>query len=730
MKPKSWLAGTLFLLGILLMAGFSSPVLADDNPSVSLEQAIRSVKDAFVIPAEFSEFRSGYTSNNGQPTWNLDWNSSKEPVGNFSAQVNAQTGEIQSMSIWKNEPMTGSTMQIPRISQAEAQQKASELLQRLASRHLSELQLVQDADPLLPLSSYGPASYNFHWQRVYQGVPFPSNGAYITIRGDNGSVSNYSLQFTASVLPSTAGAISMEQARQAFNDAGMLELMYFQPSRIRPLSSGQKPEVILVYQLNHSSGGIIDALTGKPLPVNDNYGRYDGLGGGGGEMSLTTNQGQKAASNSSTPLSPEEVSEIEKSTKLISQEEAIQAVKKVVEIPTGLSLQQASLMSRSDFIATHIWDLGWSAQDSKNIGKSMNAQVNADNGELLSYGYYDGSDQTASGTGAIDRQAAQALADAFIKKVQPQRFEQVQLNDNQQAPWIRKMADQQSTQFFSYRRMVQGIPFPSNNISITVDTVNKRISNFNLYWGNYDFPSPGNSLNKQQAVDAFLQAQPLTMALYQEYGPNGPGAVKLVYQPIYDQKNVSYYNMIDAKNGQLLDGTGKPASLQHALRFNDIQDSFASNEITILGQAGLFGEYGQSFHPDEKITTGALLRAMLQVQDNNSEIAKMPADEILNQARSRGWIKEDVEADAQVSRVALAKLMIRYLNLERAAYAVGIFQVPYADADALPEGSLAYVALTNGLGILRGDGTNFNPQDMVTRAEAAAALVQTLKVAP
>lgn len=733
-RSKYWPGGIILLLVLLVMAVLPGVVMAADTQPVSLEQAIRTVKDVFAIPAEFSEFSSNYNNSNGQSVWSLNWNDSRDAGGNFSADVDAQSGEILNMNFWVNEKQDGSVAQIPSISRTEARQKAIALLAKIASHHLPELQPVQDNDELLPLGNYGPATYTFRWQRVSDGVPFPENGATMVIRGDNGSITNYNLQWTKAVLPATTGVISPEQARQAFDQAGMLELIYYQPSRYTRKPDGTEPAVVLVYQLNHSSGGVVDALTGQPLEPNSAF-RGDLMGGGGGgDMGYALSQKQNQASVSSTPLSPEEIKEVEKTTKLISQEEALQSVKKMVEIPDGLTLQQASLNAAGYSVATHVWNLSWNSADSNSsINRWMNVQVNAENGELLSYSFYTGSDdRTASAT--IDRPAAQALAEAFIKKVQPRRFLEVKLNesDRSQTPWISKWNSNQTTQYFSYRRIVNGIPFPGNSITVVVDAVNKQINSYDLNWSNLSFPAADKIINNKQAVDVLLQSQPLTLAYLQAYDANGPGTVQLVYKPLAVDQADSYYhyNLVDAKSGQMIDWQGNPVNRQQALKFDDIEGSFAAEDIKILGQAGLFGEYGHSFHPDENVTMVSLLRAMLITNDSSRLNAQLSADEIINQARSRGWIKEDVQANDTVSRLTLAQLMIRYLKLERAAHAVGVFQVPYADAGSLPEGSLPYVALTRGLGILYGDGTNFNPDNPVTRAQAAAALAHTLRVAP
>lgn len=727
MKVKKQQALCLLIMVIMLATAQPGLAQASDNAAVSLEQAVSIVKQNFDIPADFKEFKSGYSSYNGNATWTLNWAAGQGAEGSLDAQIDTQTGEVVSVYIWRNSWANTPTAQIPKISKTEAQAKAFQLLRSLASRHLSELQLVEGDDQLLPIGSYGPPTYNIRWQRIVNGVPFPSNGVTIIVRSDDASISSYQLNWDKAPLPDASRAVTLEQAQKAFFEAGMLELAYIRPSRILPPARGENPKILLIYQLAHPSGGVIDALSGKPLESSDRY--YNFADGGGADFM----SGKAKADESLSPtnvLSDEEIKEIEKTTRLLKQEQAVQAVKKHISIPAEYSLHEASLISPTDSLASHIWSLSWNSREGKMGGNSVYATVNAENGELLSFQSYDPDSENEPGI--IDRQAAQALAEKFLRQVQPERFSNTRLLDKDQIPWTiteEKPGSNPSRQHFEYRRMVNQIPYYGNSISVDVNAVKQEVTGFSLNWGNISFPSPDGIISPQAAVDAFLKYRPLTLSYFQEMRYSGPGNIRLVYQPLSNsQPGYGDYTIVDAKNGQLLDWQGNPASQRRVLVFDDIGGSFAAEDISLLGRAGLFGEYGSSFHPDENVTVVSLLRAMLK--STEPEMAGLSDDEVLSQARSRKWLKEDLQAGDGVPREMLAKFMIRYLNLERATHAVGIYQVPYADADSWPGGLLAYAALCNGLGIIQGDGVVFDPFHTVTRAEAASALVRALRVEP
>jgi len=548
----------------------------------------------------------------------------------------------------------------------------------------------------------------------------------IGVSGNNGMVVNYSLNWTKAVFPAAGGIISAEKARQVFAAAGMLELQYFRASSIRPLvpqPNGGNAPVKLIYRLDHPSNGVIDALTGKPLiPENGKWIQAFGLPGGKGGAE-TGRAGQAPA-----PLTPAEQKEIAKTAGLISQEQAVDAVKKWLSIPENMVLRDASLAVDGQNPDMRIWYLNWNADKTgTDAPQYISARVNALNGELLGFSlsYPTGGEEKP---GLMDRRAAQKMAENFLQQIQPRRFQAVKLDDTAPQPYPGPLKKGQNPPFqsFNYVRLVNGIPFPDEGISVTVDTVAQKITSYTLNWSTTDFPSPQGVLNPGQAVDAFLKYRPLTLTYVQVFGASGPEEMRPVYQPLA-APGMTVSNILDAKTGIPLDWQGNPLSLSGALHFKDIAGNFAEHEIDMLGQAGIFGEYGDAFHPGEKITPVSLLHAMLMAVNGVDENRNLTAPEVIARAKNLGWLTEDPPPDGTVSRLLLAKLMVRLLDLDRVARIRGIYVLPYTDARTIAPADAGYVALCRGLGIITGDGAAFNPQHRVTRAEAAAALVRALE---
>ncbi|MDR3600538.1 MAG: peptidase M4 [Desulfosporosinus sp.] len=699
------------------------------EPAVTLEKAISTVKDNFNIPQEYTKFSSGLNMDNQRQSWSLNWGPPDQQGGNFSAQVDVNTGEIMSMNNWKNNPQSGQTVQIPAIQESEAQDIAVKLVKNLASSKLAELQLMPMDDTNIPLVNYGPMGYTVHWQRLVNDIPFPNDGITVQVNTLDGEIMSYSMNWTPlTQIPAAKGVISASKAQDTFLNTPMLELQYFTPVPMRPLTSGEKPDVKLVYQMNNSyPSGAIDALTGEPIKAD--YGNYyGGKGGYAGMGSATT------ADQHSVAVTPAEQTEIDKSTQLISQDEAVAAVKRWVSIPDTLVLRGSSLGTGGISEDSRVWNLNWSGSESgsesgnkpESQPQYMSARVDAATGELLGFDMpyqVPGNDKPV-----IDSKQAQTIAEDFIKQIQPSHFQEIKLSDENNL--MSKVYSNNGTQGFNYYRVVNGIPYRGNGINITVDSMSKEIISYNLSWANLEFPSVSGILDSKQVCTTLLKAEPLKLMYTQVYNPgqyDNPAEIHLVYQPMPVSGTSINSNILDAKTGEFLDGQGQPVSqMPRAYHFTDIGDNFAQKEIALLGQAGIFGEYQDSFHPDEQITVSSLLKAMLAVTNGYGTPAQTDED-IIKTAQQQGWLTEDMQPSATIDRENFTKLMIRYLKLESVAKLQDTYQAPYSDVD---KDFIGYSALAHGIGMFNIEGGTFESGHIMTRSEAAYALVKALMFRP
>lgn len=687
--------------------------------AITLEQAVQIVKDNFTIPAECTNFSSGYNEFNSRRSYSLNWYNPSGPGSSFNASVDASTGVIIGMNIWQNPNNQQQMFKLPTISMEAAQKTATDLVARLAKSHLADLQLQTDSGQgLSPISD--PLIYNFRWIRLVNGIPFPSNSVNVGVRADTGEVMSYYANWTnAGSFPDAKPVITPQKAREVFENKQMLELQYYLPPVQKPGAITEKPQALLVYRLADGYyGGAVDALSGEPIQLNPTQPVMKNYSIGTGKASAVIS-GQPIG-----PMPPEPAPPIK--TPKISKDEAVAAVQKWVQIPDGLVLQNASLSSDWQYSESQVWNLNWNTNKPM-MGVQplfMYARVNADTGELLSFNLsrqINGSEQPSS----LTPEQAQKIAEDFLQKIQPDRWQEVKANNSMFA--LKQMP---GTYNFNYQRVVNGITVPFNGMNVAVDAVSKSVTNYNLNWAaNAVFPEPGNAIDSKKAVAAFLQERPLTLSYLQLFNPDQQAnpEIRLAYIPMANL-NQEMIQMLDAQTGEPLDWNGQPRS--HWLRsyqFNDITGNFAEKEISVLGSTGIFGEYGDSFHPDENITVISLLRAMSLIKNGYGNRLLPTDDDVLTQAKKNGLLKEDLQPGETVSRENLAKFIVRLLNMEQAAQVKGIYQTPFKDLTSQPPASIGYIALAWGLGTFKIDSDNFKPNQTVTRADAAYALVKAFQ---
>ncbi|AFL99678.1 hypothetical protein Desde_1249 [Desulfitobacterium dehalogenans ATCC 51507] len=688
---------------------------------VSLEDAIKLVKKNFTVPEGYTEFTSGYNSYNERQTWSLNWNSKKDAGGSFNAQVDVSTGEVIYMNCW-NPISPSSQTSVPKYSYEEAKDIAQGLVNKILGDRLNQLQLVSENTQITPVIDNGYTTYSVQWKRVANGVAFPSNGVSIQVNAYDGTITGYSLTWSKESIPDLNGVISAAKAREVFAKNNLLQLQYFLNSGVRPLDSqakDAKKDALLVYKLgNQSFSGMIDAKTGEPLKLNSGEWLYsdtalDAIGGMGG-----------MAKSSENALAPAEQKEVDDTSKLLTQEKAIENVKKWVEIPDKLTLRSANLGFEGGLSQKRVWSFDWSTEESVDGYNYAYARVDAATGEVIGFNTYSSTPQSKS-PDAIDRAAAKAIADAFIKKIQPNRVQQVEyleVLDNGQ-----KYPEDQPNHDFRYERIVNGVPVPDNGFSISVERNTQKIVSYSMDFSDVNFPSVSQAMNQKQGEDTFLNKRPLELKYVQIYKNGQLSDIRLVYQPKMDN-SFAVSNIMDAKTGEFLDWQGKPITEQpRPYNFGDISGSFAEEEIRLLGQAGAFGEYGDEFRPNEQVTVKSLLKSMLIAKNGVWSYQGLSDEELLKQVKELGWVKENLSLNDQVSREFQAKLAIRMLQLEKIAQIEELFQVPYEDADTFSDGSLGYISLAKGLGIMNIEGNKFESTKKMTRAEAAYALVKALQ---
>jgi len=190
---------------------------------------------------------------------------------------------------------------------------------------------------------------------------------------------------------------------------------------------------------------------------------------------------------------------------------------------------------------------------------------------------------------------------------------------------------------------------------------------------------------------------------------------------------------------------------------NDIKSSKFEKELSILAYKGLLNT--KDFKLNKEVTQIDLIKALVDAKGfrpyvtmydtaaKESSIARpespAPVEELkiqgvakgtedykyLQMAVSYGLIdNEEVEfkGDTKVTREDMAKILVRFINLQKVAECGDIFKANFSDADKLSKGYLGYVALAQGLGLVQMDNGNFNPKNISTMEDLEFGIYKAL----
>ncbi|WP_148867310.1 YcdB/YcdC domain-containing protein [Thermosediminibacter litoriperuensis] len=711
--PFVWALILLFILSTV-----PALALAGENPKFSQEQTVELVKK-FFDTSIYDKFSIDFRETPEGRMWNLNWSTSKEPYKRLYVTVDAERGYIIQLSNYSGEDTRKSTL-LPKISEEDAKKIAQEFAAKLQPQEFAmTVYRRQDVPPVRPLIDIYTRHYNLYFQRMYEGIPVIDNGFNITVDAFTGEIINYNFRWTFEELPSPEKIISKEDAEKVFLEKSGLTLMY---RRFYNYETREQ-KVKLVYQVNNPHNFYVDAFTGEVLS-RGSYGYpiyFDGAGAG-------------AAKQAESELTPQEQKELEATKKLIPKEKAVEVVKKYVEIPGDYEQRYAGLYEDYDNPGRRVWSISWEKTSGKpdDYG-SISARVDASTSELLSFDIYDSSRYRNDFKQNLDREDAAKKAGDFLKKVQPEKYLTVKLEN----PENSQPVPEKTREFvFNYTRQVNGIPFLDNGFSVTVDAQSGKIVSYYSRWYDTTFPEPEGVVDEGQAEKLFLEKVGLQLAYMRFVEPEKSG-----YRLVYSISPSPSYTF-DAFDMKPLDYAGNPIEEKPKPEFTDIKGHWAEKNVQLLVNMGIIDSQGEKFGPDEKITAAEFLKMMLTATGNypvGKELGiilkfgtSVPpekdgeeAERIIDAAVRAGFVKKgEVEAEGPITRELMAAILVRAMGYDRVASLQEIYVIKAGDAASVNPAYRGHAAIAMGLGLIKGISGRFLPQAPVTRAQAATVVVR------
>lgn len=723
-KLKYIIAITLILIFTI---SIFAPAMAQGNTPFSQEKAIEKVKNIFDTSI-YDRFNINYNEGKDRKVWDFSWSKSKEPYGSLNVTIDADKGNILSLYMYKGYDPDKKPSFLPKLTEEDARKAAEEFAKKLQPEEFAKTQYRKREEP-----EYYPVGtiryrevYYFNFVRVEKDIPVESDGFNINVDANTGEIRNYKFNWSYDKLPSPDKILSKEEAEKIFKDKVGLKLVYQ-----RYFDYQTKEDTVkLVYTVDGPYRVLIDAASGELINEGFYQPYYGDYGGAGGrEMA------QKSAE-----LTPQEQKEVEATKNCISKDTAVKVVEKYLKIPDGYEQNYANLYEDYDNPEKKVWNINWDKK-SKTPGDygSINARVDAVSSELLGFNIYDDSRYRGEFKQNYDRAAAQKKAEEFLKKIQPERFNNVKLEEikgNIKTPEIIR------EHYYNFTRQVNGIPYPANGFNVTIDAASGQVISYDMRWQEREFPKADGILSKDEAESFFLKDYGLELAYVKVYSSD---AQTDKYYLAYKLKTTQSYTF-DAKDFKPLDYRGEPIEKKPETCFTDIKGHWAEKDIQLLVDLGVIQSAEENFLPDQNISQGEFIKLLMIATNRRpavDEIAlkygmkfatkdsdsKDDIQKYIEAAIKAGIVKNgEIEAEKPLAREKMAAFLIRSLGFEKVASIPGIYNVPAKDAASISPDYRGHAAIAMGLKLISGSAGNFNPQGSVTRAQTATVLVRMLSV--
>lgn len=692
-----------------------------------LENAIRTAKTKFSIPEDYKFTSSIYTSK-AKKIYQLSWRSQDTiDAANINVSVDGDGNILNYYRYSSSDYRAG--RKLPELSRAEAREKADGYIEHIAPGLLKELRYQEEyQDNVMDINYY------LSYYRVINGVPYYSDGVYVSINRDTGELQSYSRNWTDDVeFPPAEGTISLEEAEKAYMENLGLRLIY---------SFAKEDDVLKAFPLYttkyENRDFVIDAFTGKKYRLRDNV-YLVAFGETVADTALQKEMMQLAAGER-VRLSPEELEAVEEAGLLIGLEEAEKLARSAefLDLSDEFELQSYYLSTSWPDNREYQWSLQFSkpAEDESAGSDSIHVAINAKTKEIKSFYFYKYSAGTEQKEPIHTIAEARAEAEAFLRKYYPGYFDQVEYNEINDE-YLDDITAKERNYYFAYTRLVDGVPFPDNGVGISYDNVNGEINSFSLNWYNIEFPSVDNVISLADAHEVLFDKIGLVMEYRYGTGPVIPlregepqesAKAALVYalssgKPLY----------IDANSGKVVYNDGREYVEPKKVSYTDIEGHFAEKQINVLAEFGIYLE-GTEFRPNDAILQRDFLVLLSKTLNYYGPIiTEKSTQEEINELYAyllrEGIIKEnEIAPNSTVIREEAVRFIIRALKYDKVADIKGIFTVSFKDAGSISEDLHGYVAIASGLGIVKGDGVNFKPKKETTRGEAAVMIYNYLRL--
>lgn len=672
----------LLALFLILSMGLSFAVAAKDTEKT--EEILASVKTRIPNTEKFESFSSSSERNysDGKTYYSFYWSEGSGTIKNMEVTA-TESGIITYYYAGEDSASSNDySATVNKPSSDEAMEKATELLEALNPSLTGKLTVKKRR----AYDSLYRDYYDFSVVHTENGIPVLGDSGYVSIKGDLSAIKNFHISFTDGLsYADYTNAISHEEAKNKFAENIGMALSYKAKD-----NDGKKTAYASYTPKNESA--YINALTGEaviPKTADFNSNKY-----------FATEDAESSSSGGAFggKLSEAEIKELSATAKLMSEEDALNTVKKtgLLELPQNVQTN-ASFSKKYNSADVYYYNFYFSSKE----GYWASACVEANTGKIISlYSYDDGADKKELTRDENFKTASKALSVLCPEEIGEGGEYRLEESD--------------SISDFSYVRYVNGIPVDFNYINVEIDDRTGKFRGFSISKDEMEFP----------ALDGIISDKDAAKKMFENV------SYELLYIPVVKNENdvsASFADLvyaIDGNNTEIDALTGKcviESETEKIPEYSDISGHWAEQPIKTLARFGI-GFPENEFKPDSFVTEKEFVAMVTAAVKNNTSIWVTAKNEerFLGIAREYDIISDgDEPSDAPITRSKAAVYFARALGYGKIAGLDGIFKTAFNDVTE----NIGSIAILSGLGILSGtaEGT-FSPNESLTRAAAATMI--------
>ncbi|PKM73497.1 MAG: hypothetical protein CVU91_04200 [Firmicutes bacterium HGW-Firmicutes-16] len=705
------------VLSVMLLISMAVPVMAEDSQDAALKQVTLLVKNTLGIDNSYTDFNGNLSTEGSFSYWNLDWSKDGESVSvcaDMNGKVISYYKSTDGDTYYYN-PYYSPTFQ--KVSRDQAQSAAKAFVEKL----LSQGETISFSKDNSRLSAQNMEYYQFNGTINLSGLKSPLTFS-VNVHTSDLSITSFSRdEFSRSYtgsIPSETPVITTDKATAALTGIVKLRLQYVLGDDGKTATLQYLPVYSTDKAVDANTGALIDIYQGgyHPYPT---YGRSE-------------NSTEDLAKNE-TGLTEVEQSTVDTLKGVYSKAQLDTIVRAIgsLGIDSAYTLDSAHYSTDKTTSAVqcaldYVKDISdeatiqarfptaYSSMKSSgsiypvHFGKTIN--LDAKTCALISMNtYYSVGKETVSQT----NDQCKATAESFLGKYFLDKFKASAFNEYESS------ADKG---YFVYSQTANGILFPTNSISVSVNMYDGTIDNFFANWTDgVTFASKDGIVTADAAITPYISCFKTVL----QYVPVAVDTSKTDTSKYRNDSKLAlafkfesdrYVTGVDAKSGKVLTETGSPAQTS---AYDDIGSCSAKQQIEKLAQYGI-GFTGTSFKPTAPLTQKDALTLLLSAVGYSTD----DDDSLYQMAYNNKMLtKAERAADKQIARAEFVKMLVRATEYGSAAKLDGIYKCGFKDDSSITKDYYGYVAIAKALGIVSGDSKNkFYPTSVITRQDTAVML--------